>query len=128
MRHRLLWAGWVLLLAFALLWAQWLGQWHQARHAFGSHAPQASAHHHEAAAPAARPQAGAGLLAHLLAPQGDELDCRLYDQFGHADSLPAVPLLVLPVVPALAVSWVLVPHRAASSFALFDARGPPRVC
>jgi len=51
----------VLLLAFALLWTQWLGQLHQARHAFGSHAPQASAHHHEA-------DAGAGLLAHLLAP------------------------------------------------------------
>jgi len=114
-------AGWVLLLAFALLWTQWLGQLHQARHAFGSHAPQASAHHHEA-------DAGAGLLAHLLAPQGDELDCRLYDQFGHADSLPAVPMLALPVVPAFAVAWVLVQHRPAATFALFDARGPPRVC
>lgn len=118
----------MLLLALSLLWAQWLGHLHQARHGFGSHAPQASVHHHEAAAPATPSQAGAGLLAHLLAPQGDELECRLYDQYGHADSLPALPLLVLPVVPSVAVSWVLVQHRPASSFALFDARGPPRVC
>ncbi len=128
LRHRPLWAGGVLLLAWALLWAQWLGQLHHVRHAFGPHAPQVSAHQHEASAPAAHSHAGAGLLAHLLVPQGDELDCRLYDQYGHADSLPAVPLLVLPVVFSGAVSRVLVQHHPAISFALFDARGPPRVC
>jgi hypothetical protein len=128
LHHRPLRFGWGLLLALALLWAQWLGQLHHARHAFGPHAPQASVHHHEASAPAAQAHAGAGLLAHLLAPDGDELDCRLYDQYGQADSLPALPLLALPVVLALVVSWVLVRHRPATSFALFDARGPPRVC
>ncbi len=112
----------VLLLVVALLWAQLLGLAHRALHA-----PQAgvvsavaqATHGHTAHAP--------GLLAHLLAPAGDESDCRLYDQLGHADVLPAVPLLALALPLPLFLSQAVVAGLFLPAPAPFEARAPPLV-
>lgn len=105
------------LLVLALLWAQLLGLAHGVLHA----GPVA----HEAAVHAPAPAASAtGLLAHLLAPAGDEGECRLYDQLGHGApllSLPVLPAAALPVLPAWAVLLPLWPQPCAA----FAARAPP---
>lgn len=105
----------VLLLVLALLWAQLLGLAHGVLHAGpAAHAAQASASHPPAP----------GLLAHLLAPAGDEGECRLYDQLGHGVpllSLPVLPAAALPVLPAWAVLLPLWPQPCAA----FAARAPP---
>jgi hypothetical protein len=114
----------VLALVLALLWAQLLGQAHGVRHAMpAAHdAPHAAGHagHHGAAA-------GAGLLAHLLAPagdEGDEGDCRLYDQLGHGGLLARWAALPAAGLPGLA-AWVAMPARQGLPCAAFAARAPP---
>jgi len=112
----------VLLLVVALLWAQLLGLAHHVLHS-----PQAGtvpavaqvAHGHE--------EPASGLLAHLLAPDGDESDCRLYDQLGHADVLPALaqPSLALPL--PLYVAQAVLACRFLPAPAPFEARAPPLV-
>jgi len=105
------------LLVLALLWAQLLGLAHGVRHAL-------PATHETTAVVAQHPSASAGLLAHLLAPAGDESECRLYDQLGHAaptGSLPVVVAAALPVLPAWSVLPALWPRPCAS----FAARAPP---
>lgn len=112
----------VLLLVVALLWAQLLGLAHRVLHA-----PQAGAV--SVAAPAAQGHAAhaPGLLAHLLAPAGDESDCRLYDQFGHADALPAVPLLARALPLPLFLSQAVLAGLCLPAPAPFEARAPPLV-
>jgi len=110
--------GPVLLLVAALLWAQLLGLAHGVLHA------QAGGHAHTAARPSVASPAP-GLLAHLLAPQPDEADCRVYDQLGQASPVPALPT-VAPAVPLpLWFSWALQVRRLPSPCAFFAARAPP---
>jgi len=110
----------VLLLVAALLWAQLLGLAHGVLHAGSAGrdhlAPPAATQ--VSAAPAA------GLLAHLLAPAGDEGQCRLYDQLGHGGPLLQLPVLPAAVLPALQTQLVRLPQPSRPC-AAFDARGPP---
>ncbi len=106
----------VVLLVLALLWAQLLGLAHGVLHAH-------VAHHSPAVLAQAQP--AQDLLAHLLAPAGDESECRLYDQLGQGGPLVpvlAVPALALPLVPAWVVLQALQPRPCAA----FAARAPPR--
>lgn len=113
----------VLLLVVALLWAQLLGLAHRVLHSpQAGKSPavvQVAGPHHAAHAP--------GLLAHLLAPAGDASDCRLYDQFGHADALPAVPLLALALPLPLFLSQAVLAGLCLPVPAPFEARAPPLV-
>lgn len=54
--------------------------------------------------------------------------CRLYDQSSHFDVMPGVPVLALPLVLQPSVCSVLAGLAMARWHALFQARGPPRVC
>lgn len=113
----------VLLLVVALLWAQLLGLAHRVLHSpqagMSPAVAQVAGPHHAAHAP--------GLLAHLLAPVGDESDCRLYDQLGHADALPAVPLLALALPLPLFLSQAVLAGLCLPAPAPFEARAPPLV-
>ena len=109
----------VLLLVAALLWAQLLGLAHGVLHA-GLAAQDVS---RRAVAPASA-AAPAGLLAHLLAPAGDESQCRLYDQLGHGGPLPQLPLLPAAVLPVLQ-AWVVLLPQGPQTCPAFEARGPP---
>lgn len=109
----------VVLLVAALLWAQLLGLAHGVLHAGAAardHTPPV-AMQVSAAAPA-------GLLAHLLAPAGDEGQCRLYDQLGHGGPLLQLPVLPAAVLPVLQTQLVRLPQPPRPC-AAFDARGPP---
>lgn len=110
----------VVLLVAALLWAQLLGLAHGVLHA-GLAAQDVVSQRAAAPAAAAPP---AGLLAHLLAPAGDEGQCRLYDQLGHGGPLLQLPLLPAAVLPVLQAWAVLLPQRPLTCPA-FHARGPP---
>jgi hypothetical protein len=73
---------------------------------------------------------GSGFLKHLFSGHGsDEGDpaCRLYDQSSHFDTVPGLPVLVLPLVLAPFVFSVLPGLAVARWHALFQARGPPLV-
>lgn len=100
------------LLVLALLWAQLLGLAHGVLHAVP-------------ASVAAQATPAPGLLAHLLAPAGDEGECRLYDQLGHG--APLLPLaLTLPSVLPLLPAWAVLLPRPLEPCAAFAARAPPR--
>jgi hypothetical protein len=104
------------LLVLALLWAQLLGLAHGVLHA-GVAA-------HEPAALAQTAPTSSGLLTHLLAPAGDDGECRLYDQLGHGAPLP--PMAVLPVAaPLPLLAWVALPAPRPQACAAFSARAPP---
>lgn len=105
----------LLLLVLALLWGQLLGLAHGVRHAV----PAA----HDAVQATVQ-ATGAGLLAHLLAPAGDEDECRLYDQLGHGGPLPQLPAAAPAALPVLA-AWVALPARPLPPCAAFAARAPP---
>lgn len=70
---------------------------------------------------------GYGLIERLFGAHHDDLDCRLYDQLGHADAAPALtavaPPLALPAAVFDFLSGAFIARRAA----LFEARGPPSV-
>ncbi len=107
------------LLVLALLWAQLLGLAHGVLHAVPAAvtAPGVSVQVQATPAP--------GLLAHLLAPAGDEGECRLYDQMGHG--APALQLaFVLPSVLPLLPAWAVLLPRPLEPCAAFAARAPPR--
>lgn len=115
------------LLVVALLWAQMLGLAHGIRHipvppghAQYFHAAGATPHAQAAHAHGA-PQ---NLLEHLAAPEGEEQDCRLYDQLGHAGPVSAqfgLQLHALPLVSAWVVLQALQPRPCVA----FSARAPP---
>jgi len=111
-----------LVMAFALVWAQMLGLAHRVLHA---PPPAAAANSSYAAAAGHKPDPG--VLAHLLAPAQAESDCRLYDQLGLADTLPALPVLGLPVAaPAAALATARL-ALAQPVCAPFEARAPPAI-
>ncbi len=112
----------VLLLVVALLWAQLLGLAHRVLHS-----PQAGAVSVVAQAAQGYEAHATGLLAHLLAPAGDESDCRLYDQLGHADVLPALALLALALPLPIFISQAVVAGLFLPAPAPFEARAPPLV-
>jgi hypothetical protein len=122
------------LLALALVAAQAFALLHGVVH--GGHAGPAPHAHGLAHAQAHQPghaheghgDAHAhGLIERLFGAHHDDLDCRLYDQLGHADAAPALLKVVLPLaLPASAfgfLSGAFIARRAA----LFEARGPPSV-
>ncbi len=111
---------WILVLA--LLVAPTLGFMHRVVH--GPHVE--AAHEHLAAQEhAAGCDHAHGWLTALFGHDEHDTGCRLYDQLGQGDSLPAVPALLLPLV---LTSFLL---RRSQGLALarwraqFDARGPP---
>jgi len=113
----------VLLLVVALLWGQLLGLAHRVLHSPRAGLPsavvQVAGAQHAAHAP--------GLLAHLQAPADDTSDCRLYDQLGHADAMPAVPWLALPPVLPLFLAPACTARLLLPAPAPFAARAPPHV-
>ena len=60
----------------------------------------------------------------------DDLDpqCRLFDQSSHLDSLPALPVMGLPLAISPFVFSLQTGLAVARWHALFEARGPPSVC
>ncbi|MCA3236590.1 MAG: hypothetical protein ACK5RC_08480 [Curvibacter sp.] len=120
------------LLVLALLWAQALGLAHRVLHAHGpaaggsglAHAHDhghGHSHSHSAGYDAHAPH---GLLAHLLAPAGEEEGCRLYDPV--AQDVPAsVPQLLLPTALPLLPAWVVLQALQPRPCVAFVARGPP---
>jgi len=117
----------VAFLAFALLWAQWLGlshaiwhnpllrgaETHQKADAKPAHPSQSQGHAH--ASPT-----GGGLFAH-----DSDAQCRLFDQLAHSDALnpPALNWAgPIPVSACVALAPVLVPGRFALAY---RARAPP---
>ena len=108
----------VVLLVLALLWAQLLGLAHGVRHAGGPSPGLAKT-------AAVQKAGGAGPLAHLLAPAGDDGECRLYDQLAHGAPLLAVPVVLAALLP-LAVAWPPLVGIHAAPCAAFAARAPPQ--
>lgn len=108
----------VVLLVAALLWAQLLGLAHGVLHA------GLAARDDNAVAVQVAAVAPAGLLAHLLAPAGDEGQCRLYDQLGQGGPLLQLPILPVAMLPVLQAQVVRLPQPLAPC-AVFEARAPP---
>lgn len=109
-----------LLLLLALLWAQQLGLAHRVWHV-----PHAGLLASAAVAQDAPQHEPAGLLAHLLGSEQADPDCRVFDQLGHADSLPAVPALALAALPPLFLAPAPYLRLALAAGAPFAARAPP---
>lgn len=116
---------WVLGLAVcAVLAAQMLGLLHRVVHsplvALVPPAAVADGHGHAHLRPA-------DALRKLFFGHGSASDCRVYDQVGHSDALPALAILALPAtVPAFVLQY-FAGEFIARWAALFDARGPPAV-
>jgi hypothetical protein len=77
---------------------------HHEVHASGEH-EDADANTHYSANESAREQND--FLARLFSGHASDTDCRLYDQCSHADTIPGVAALVLPLVLAPFVFSVL---------------------
>ena len=128
----LVWPSGVWLLALALVAAQAFALVHGVVH--GGHAGPAPHAHAQAHAPA-HEQAHAheghddahGLIERLFGAHHDDLDCRLYDQLGHADAAPLLLTGALPLALPAAVFDFLSGAFIARRAALFEARGPPSV-
>ena len=119
------WAlGPVLVLACALLWAQALGLAHRI-----VHGPQlgglAAVSQTATAASEGVARLEQGFWAQLLAGHQGESDCRVFEQLSHADALPALPLLALPVLAPLPPLVVAVAGLRPGPSLPFQARGPP---
>lgn len=126
------------LLVIALLAAQAFALMHGVVHgghgALPAHATHAGDHREGDVAPGhvvGAPHESDGLALsfaeRLFGTHHDDVDCRLYDQLGHADAVP-LPLaptlpLCLPTVVFDFLSGEFIARRAA----LFQARGPPGV-
>ena len=117
----------VAFLAFALLWAQWLGLSHAIWHnplLRGAETHQKSAAHSvqqsQAQAQAQASPSGGGLLAH-----DSDAQCRLFDQSAHSDALspPALSWAGLPMVMAFSAMAAVV-SKAQPALA-YRARAPP---
>ena len=130
------WPSGVWLLALALVAAQAFALVHGVVH--GGHAgpaPHAHAQAHVQAHAPAHEQAHAheghddahGLIERLFGAHHDDLDCRLYDQLGHADAAPLLLTGALPLALPAAVFDFLSGAFIARRAALFEARGPPSV-
>ena len=110
-------------LAFALLWAQWMGLSHAIWHSplvRGAEAHQTSVAKPVLQRPAQASPSGGGLLAH-----DSDAQCRLFDQLAHSDALSPTPQrwACLPPVNATVAH---APAPAQVRFALaYSARAPP---
>ena len=118
----------LLLLAAAVVAAQWLGLVHGLVHGPAVALPRLVAAHPAHLSPVAAPPADAGhahpSLGDLFADH-DEVACRLADAIGH-DAAPLIALPTLPVLPPAAVHLRLAGGEACARWAaLFDARAPP---
>jgi hypothetical protein len=116
---------WVLGLAvWAVLAAQMLGLLHRVVHSplavLVPHAAVADGHGHAHISPA-------DALRKLFGGHGSTADCRVYDQVGHSDALPPLPILALPATVPAFVLQSFAGDFIARWAALFDARGPPVV-
>jgi hypothetical protein len=138
-RKTLLHGLWVFMAC--LLLAQTLGLIHGVVHGSGhgfTHAPGHDTAHeatHEATHDDAHDDAPA--LTHqtffdqlFSGHSSDDLDpqCRLFDQSSHLDSLPALPVMALPLAISPFVFSLQTGLAVARWHALFEARGPPSVC
>jgi len=107
----------VAMLVLALLWAQTLAQRHGVVHA---HPAAASLNLQHAQGP------------HAVNPtwldhdKGDA-QCRLFDQLSHADGLPILPLVALPLALSVALFALQEGLAVARWAAFFQARAPPSV-
>ncbi len=63
----------------------------------------------------------------LFGTHHDDVDCRLYDQLGHADAAPLAMAPALPLSLPTVVFDFLSGEFVARRAALFQARGPPCV-
>lgn len=127
-RRALLW-----LTVVALIAAQALGLMHGVTHkphgvthsphggAHGLHARQSPGMHADTG------ERGHGWVMRLFAGHDEDSTCRLFDQLGHGDAVPAVPAIELPLVPAAFLLLFFQGEVLARWVALFDARGPPSV-
>ena len=110
-------------LAFALLWAQWMGLSHAIWHSplvRGAEAHQTSVAKPVLQRPAQASPSGGGLLAH-----DSDAQCRLFDQLAHSDALNPTALNWVgptPVSACAALAPALVPVRFALAY---SARAPP---
>lgn len=110
-------------LVIALLLSQSLGQLHAIKHGTLAGTPHAASAHESHASHEAHH--GDGFLERLFSSHNSSTDCRLYDQLRDSHAIPAVALMVLPVVlPSLLVA-IFQGEALARWAALFDARGPP---
>lgn len=107
-----------LVLALALLQAQWLGHRHRVLHApIGLPASMATA------GSAATGNGIDALFGHVA---GDTLECRLFDQIGHAGALIFVPAaLAFAAAEHTAIAFARLATGAAPR-GLAQARAPPR--
>lgn len=112
------------LLAFALVFAQWLGLLHRSLHDWGASAAPAGVRVvSSATVPAASPEVDC--LRTLFGAHADDASCRLYD---HAASVAAglSAALALPQpLPQATPLWAPRPAPAAAPRAAFQARAPP---
>ena len=109
------WPGGLLgagVLALALVLAQSQGLLHGLVHAGPAHAAQTG-------------DADTPWLLSLFADHDDDADCRLFDQCSHADGLPALHRLVLPLFPPVRSCDAQAPVAPLLAPALRRARGPP---
>ena len=110
-------------LAFALLWAQWLGLSHAIWHS--PFLRGAETQHKSATKPVQQSQAqvspsGGGLLAH-----DSEAQCRLFDQSAHSDALSPPVLSWVGLTPVMAnIAMASVLSQALPALA-YRARAPP---
>jgi hypothetical protein len=120
-----------------LLVAQTLGLFHGVVHGPGhglTHSPghdTAHDHAHDEAHDDAPALAHQTLFEQLFSGHAsDDLDpqCRLFDQSSHLDSLPALPVMGLPLAISPFVFSLQTGLAVARWHALFEARGPPSVC
>lgn len=120
-------SAWVLLLVLALLWAQALGLAHRVVHGPQTASLPAVS---QAATVLADDDGGSrakhGFWTKLLAGHQGESDCRAFEQLCHADALPAMPLLALPVLVPLAPLVALASGGFVRQVLPFQARGPPQ--
>lgn len=112
---------WIWILSAGILLSQTVGLLHQVVHAPSGHPPAMAF-----TASPAQTDHGLNWLAKLFADhKKDSGDCRLFDQLAHADLLPTVATMALPVVPPAFVLLRLEGEAVARWASLFDARGPP---
>ncbi|MDP2066306.1 MAG: hypothetical protein Q8K38_10085 [Burkholderiaceae bacterium] len=67
------------------------------------------------------------VIERLFGTHQDDVDCRLYDQLGHADAAPLPMASALPLSLPAVVFDFLSGEFVARRAALFQARGPPCV-
>lgn len=113
----------VWMLSAGLLLSQAVGVLHQVAH---TQLAPAGVSLPQTALTAAHETVGDNWLSELFGDhQKDSGDCRLFDQLAHADLLPTVSAVALPMVLPALVLLILEGEAVARWASLFDARAPP---